>query len=134
MDSQTITVWFPGSHAVPHLDTTLKAVAADLLSSNFSPGKEPLKLTILEEERTLYYDEHVLRMFVKDQITINTLFEKLTCEGLYRNKVKMFTASNSEIEAGSLWMLLNNMLTLVNEDEYHTYSFSGHKDLFVEVV
>lgn len=46
----------------------------------------------------------------------------------YRNPEPVISDQGVEIDPGSLWVLNENLLVLVDDDEYHTHSFDA--DLF----
>lgn len=91
---------------------------------------EPLKVTFPKSEEILYFDKTIFTAFAKGEITKVELVEKTSCNGLFRNK-EAIVYQNGELDPGTLFVLKNDKLILVDSDQY--FAIVAPDDNFYEV-
>lgn len=102
------------------------------LANPLPNGYGPLAFKIEGLDKMIYYDVAAVQVFVKNEISFEELFERNWCHGLYRNE-RHIKHSSGRVEAGSLWMLRNNEILLINNDEFITCDFNELSHLFKKI-
>ena len=91
----------------------------------------PIKVLFPNSKKILYFDKQLFTSYIKGDIDQAELIESTQCQGLFRNTTKLLTNTQEEIEPGTLWIKRNNVLSLINDDEYITCDYVD--TIFVEV-
>jgi len=91
----------------------------------------PIKVFFPATKKTLYFDKELFASYIADDIEQPELIECTKCDGLFRNIAKLLTNTHEEIDEKSLWKKQNNILILVDADDYITSDYV--ETLFVEV-
>jgi hypothetical protein len=98
--------------------TTVAELAHTLWKEHPGAVEHRKFLAILRPEMDTHflYDPYYFGLLKIQDKTFDQIHEQLWCNGLYRNKVDLKGKFDSEIEAGSLWLLRDDTLYLVNDD------------------
>lgn len=119
MHKLVINVVFTGAKTVTFTDT-FEAVVEKILTDDAFKDLTPLKLTFTTD-KVLFFDRELFEAFQEGGLHYSELIQQTECDGLYRNWFRV-TYNGVEIEAGALWVLRGNVLTMVDNDEFATFT------------
>jgi len=111
-------------------DKSFKAAIKTVLNKEIIE-ETPIKVFFPSTKKTLYFDKELFTSYISGDIEQPELIECTECQGLFRNISKLLTNTHEEIDEKSLWKKQNNILILVDADEYITSDYV--EKLFVEV-
>lgn len=95
----------------------MKMIFIDKIASN----AQPLKMVFTSTGKMLYMDENAFHAYLRGDITQAELIELTEIDELYKNKIDVY-CDNQTVEAGHLWKLNKQTLTLIDEDRHLTHS------------
>lgn len=102
------------------------------LQNNNTAGCQPLAIIVEGMDKMLYYNITAVQAFVNNEILFEEFYEANWCDGLYRNE-RHIKHSSGRVEAGSLWMLRDDEMLLINDDEFITCNFNELSHLFRKI-
>lgn len=107
-------------------------IALNYVFSNVSfKDKECIKVTVVKTGEVFYYHKNVIAAFLQDDIDFEEFSDKLKCDDVYRAKVNIRADNGTVYYAQTLWARKENLMILVDDDEYITTDFK--EDLFTVV-
>ena len=113
----TITVVLLNGTAVAFQNASFLEVANACLSYPLV-NQDPVLVTV-GEDYNVYVNIGIFKAWVEKEISITELTDQLKVDFLARN-TETIIANNIEIEDDCLWMVKDNLCTLVGDDEHVT--------------
>lgn len=98
-------------------DKSFRDAVSFVIQTKVVFDNEPFKIEFSNTAKVLYFNKSVFYAYLADELTESELLELTQCEGLYRNKTKLLTNTNDEIDKGALWMLRNKILYLIDDED-----------------
>lgn len=134
MASVTFTVVLPQGQAVPYTKVSLLALAKQLQTDYPDFRHQPLAVKDHQYGNILYYNSHAFGQYVAGRMNKKELIDSSWCHGLYRNKTVLRAADGTEVDPGGLWLLRDEKLILLDEDNYITGELNTVPQLFDKIV
>lgn len=101
-------------------DKTFTEAMEMVWMSDIANHTEPLKMVFTSTGKMLYMDKNAHKAFLRGDITMKELIELTEIDELYRNRVDVVSNERITVDAGSLWKLRKQTLTLVDDDRQVT--------------
>lgn len=134
MDVRTaIIVHFLNGDVQEHSDIMVQGVAKLLPGTGHAKGKEPILISRPQVGDKLYYNEGLFMQYAAGNIDFEELHNMTLCDGLYRNRTELHERGD-RVEEGCLWMLLNDELTLIDDNRFAVAGAATIPKLFDKVI
>ena len=98
-------------------DKSFRDAVAFVVKTKTIFNNEPFKIEFTKTDKVLYFNKNAFYAYLDNELSEPELLELTQCDGLYRNNTKLKTNTEEEIDKGSLWMLRNKFLYLIDDDD-----------------
>ena len=130
MDIITAQIVLAQGEAIDVTNTFKNVVAQAILEE-----QNALAIVVPAEGLVLYCQYYAMQEFYAGVIYESDFIAAWRCEGLYRNHRPLKTIhAGEEVEAGSLWLLRDDRLILMDEDRHVECPFNMQQQLFYKIV